>query len=186
MDPQRTRRAVLGGLIQRLEVLTKQSPVLMLFEDAHWADPTSIELLTLTIERVQTLPVLLVISFRPDYQPPWTGLPHVTTLALNRLGRRERTKLVEHITGGKSLPPELLEQIVDRTDGVPLFVEELTKALLESEQLHEDHGRYVLEQPMQQLAIPTTLQDSLMARVDRLGSARGAADRRRYRPRIFL
>jgi class 3 adenylate cyclase/tetratricopeptide (TPR) repeat protein len=172
MDPQRARRAVLGGLIQRLEALTKQSPVLMLFEDAHWADPTSIELLTLTIERVQTLPVLLVISFRPDYQPPWTGLPHVTTLALNRLGRRERTKLVEHITGGKSLPPELLEQIVDRTDGVPLFVEELTKALLESEQLHEDHGRYVLEQPMQQLAIPTTLQDSLMARVDRLGSAR--------------
>jgi class 3 adenylate cyclase len=172
MDPQCARRAVLGGLIQRLEALTKQSPVLMLFEDAHWADPTSIELLTLTIERVQTLPVLLVISFRPDYQPPWTGLPHVTAMALNRLGRRERTKLVEHITGGKSLPPELLDQIVDRTDGVPLFVEELTKALLESEQLHEDCGHYVLEQPMQQLAIPTTLQDSLMARVDRLGSAR--------------
>ena len=154
------------------EALTKQSPVLMLFEDAHWADPTSIELLTLTIERMQTLPVLLVISFRPDYQPPWTGLSHVTALALNRLGRRKRAKLVEHITGGKSLPPELLEKIVDRTDGVPLFVEELTKALLESEQLHEDPDRYVLEQPMQQLAIPTTLQDSLMARVDRLGSAR--------------
>jgi class 3 adenylate cyclase/tetratricopeptide (TPR) repeat protein len=172
MDPQRARRAVLGGLIARLEALTRQKPVLMLFEDAHWADPTTIELLTLTIERVQTLPVLLVISFRPDYQPPWTGLPHVTTMALNRLGRRERTKLVEHITGGKSLPPELLDQIVDRTDGVPLFVEELTKAVLESEQLHEDSDRYVLEQPMQQLAIPTTLQDSLMARVDRLGSAR--------------
>jgi len=172
MDPQRTRRAILGGLIQRLEALTRESPVLMLFEDAHWADPTSIELLTLTIERVQTLPVLLVVTFRPDYQPPWTGLPHVTSLALNRLGRRERTKLVAYITGGKSLPPELLDQIVDRTDGVPLFVEELTKALLESEQLHEDGDRYVLEQPMQQLAIPTTLQDSLMARVDRLGSAR--------------
>ncbi len=172
MDPQRARRAVLGGLIQRLEALARQNPVLMLFEDAHWADPTSVELLTLTIERLQALPVLLVMTFRPDFQPPWAGQPHVTTLALNRLGRRERTMLVEHITGGKSLPPELLDQIVDRTDGVPLFVEELTKAVLESEQLHEVSDRYVLEQPMQQLAIPTTLQDSLMARVDRLGSAR--------------
>ena len=172
MDPQRARRAVLSGLIQRLEALARQNPVLMLFEDAHWADPTSIELLTLTIERVQALPVLLVITFRPDFQAPWAGQPHVTTLALNRLGRRERTMLVEHITGGKTLPPELLDQIVDRTDGVPLFVEELTKAVLESERLHEDSDRYVLEQPMQQLAIPTTLQDSLMARVDRLGSAR--------------
>ena len=172
MDPQRTRRAVLGGLIKRLERLARQSPVLMLFEDVHWADPTSIELLTLAIEQVQSLRVLLVITFRPDYQPPWTGLPHVTALALNRLGRRERTMLVEHITGGKSLPPEVLDQIIDRTDGVPLFVEELTKAVLESEQLHEDHDRYVLEHPMQQLAIPATLQDSLMARVDRLGSAR--------------
>ena len=144
----------------------------MLFEDVQWADPTSVELLTLTIERLHALPILLVITLRPDYQPPWAGQPHVTTLALNRLGRRERATLVEHITGGKSLPPELLDQIVERTDGVPLFVEELTKAVLESEQLHEDRDRYVLEQPMQQLAIPSTLQDSLMARVDRLGSAR--------------
>lgn len=172
MDPQRARRAILSGLLQRLDALARQSPVLMLFEDVHWADPTSIELLTLTIERVQTLPVLLIVTFRPDYQPPWVGLPHVTALALNRLGRRERTQLVEHITGGKSLPPEVLDQIVDRTDGVPLFVEELTKAVLESEQLYEDRDRYVLDQPIQQLAIPATLQDSLMARVDRLGSAR--------------
>jgi predicted ATPase len=121
---------------------------------------------------VQGLPVLLVVTFRPDYQPSWIGLPHVTALALNRLGRRERTKLVEHITGGKSLPPDVLEQIVDRTDGVPLFVEELTKAVLESEQLYEARDRYVLERPIQQFAIPATLQDSLMARVDRLGSAR--------------
>src|SRR5579863_2250967 len=171
-DPQRQRRRVLAALIGQLEALARRGPVLMIFEDVHWADPTSVELLTLTIERLQTLPILLVITLRPDYQPPWAGQPHVTTLPLNRLGRRERTSLVQHITGGKALPAELLDQIVERTDGVPLFVEELTKALLESEQLHEGRDRYVLEQPMQQLAIPTTLQASLMARVDRLGSAR--------------
>jgi predicted ATPase len=144
----------------------------MVFEDAHWSDPTSLELLTLTIERLQRLPMLLIITLRPEFQPPWTGQPHVTTLALNRLGRRERTALVGHVTGGKALPQPVLDQIVERTDGVPLFVEELTKAVLESDQLHEDRDRYVLDQPVQHLAIPTTLQASLMARVDRLGSAR--------------
>jgi class 3 adenylate cyclase/predicted ATPase/RNA polymerase subunit RPABC4/transcription elongation factor Spt4 len=171
-DPQRKRRRVLTTLIEQLEILARRGPLLMLFEDVQWADPTSLELLTLTIERLQSLPILLVVTFRPDYQPSWTGQPHVTMLTLNRLTHRERATLVEHITGGKSLPPELLDQIVERTDGVPLFVEELTKAVLESEQLHEDRDRYVLEQPVQQLAIPTTLQGSLMARVDRLGSAR--------------
>jgi class 3 adenylate cyclase/tetratricopeptide (TPR) repeat protein len=171
-DPQRKRRRVLAALLGQLEAQARRGPILMIFEDVHWADPTSIELLTLTIERLQSLPILLVITLRPDYQPPWAGQPHVTTLPLNRLGRRERTSLVAHITGGKALPPEILDQIVERTDGVPLFVEELTKALLESEQLHEGRDSYVLEQPMQQLAIPSTLQDSLMARVDRLGSAR--------------
>ena len=171
-DPQARRRNLLNALIAQLENLARRGPVLMLFEDVHWADPTSIDLLTLAIGRLERLPILLVVTFRPDYQPPWAGQPHVTTLALNRLGRRERMALVEHLTGGKPLPPEVLDQIVERTDGVPLFVEELTKALLESEQLHEDRDRYVLEQPMQQLSIPTTLQASLMARVDRLGSAR--------------
>jgi class 3 adenylate cyclase/tetratricopeptide (TPR) repeat protein/RNA polymerase subunit RPABC4/transcription elongation factor Spt4 len=171
-DPQRSRRRMLGALIGRLETLARRGPVLMVFEDAHWADPTSLELLTLAVERLQKLPILLVIAFRPDFQAPWAGQPHVTTMALNRLSQRARAALVEHITGGKALPPQLLDQIVERTDGVPLFVEELTKALLESDQLHEDRGRYVLEQPMQQVSIPTTLQASLMARVDRLGSAR--------------
>jgi len=171
-DPQRKRRRVLSALIERLEALARRGPVLMIFEDVHWADPTSLELLTLAVERLQSLPILLVITYRPDYQAPWAGQSHVTMMTLNRLSQRERATLVDHITGGKALPPQLLDQIVERTDGVPLFVEELTKALLESEQLHEDRGRYVLEQPMQQLAIPTTLQASLMARVDRLGSAR--------------
>jgi class 3 adenylate cyclase/predicted ATPase len=171
-DPQRKRRRILTALIAQLEQLAQHGPVLMLFEDAHWADPTSIELLTLAIARLQSLPILLVITFRPDYQPPWTGQAHVTMLTLNRLSRRERETLVDHITGGKTLPPGLLDQIVERTDGVPLFVEELTKAMLESDQLHVAGDRYVLDQPAAALAIPTTLQDSLMARVDRLGSAR--------------
>ena len=171
-DPQRNRRRVLTALIERLETLAGNTPVLMVFEDAHWADPTSLDVLALAVERLQTLPILLVITFRPDYQPPWAGQPHVTMVTLNRLSQRERATLVDHITGGKKLPPQLLDQIVERTDGVPLFVEELTKALLESDQLQENRDAYVLEQPMQQLAIPTTLQASLMARVDRLGSAR--------------
>ena len=128
--------------------------------------------LTLTIERLQALPILLVVTFRPDFQPPWSGHSHVTLMTLNRLSQRERASLVGHITGGKALPAALLEQIVARTDGVPLFVEELTKALLESDQLRETGDHYVIDQPAQTLAIPTTLQDSLMARVDRLGSAR--------------
>ena len=163
MDPKRKRDQVLAALMARLEGLTRQAPVLMAFEDAQWSDPTSLELLTLTVERMQALPILLIITHRPDFQAPWAGQPHVTSMTLNRLGRRERVALVDHVTGGKTLPESLLEQIVERTDGVPLFVEELTKAVLESNEL---------DQPAQHVAIPTTLQASLMARVDRLGSAR--------------
>jgi len=171
-DPQRRRRRLLNALVEQLAVLASGGPVLMLFEDVHWADPTSIELLTLAIDRLETLPILLVVTFRPDYQPPWTGHSNVTTMTLNRLSQRDRASLVGHITGGKALPAALLDQIVARTDGVPLFVEELTKAVLESDQLREIGDQYVIDQPAQPLAIPTTLQDSLMARVDRLGSAR--------------
>jgi class 3 adenylate cyclase/predicted ATPase len=171
-DPQRQRRLLLDALLKQLDFVAQKSPILMLFEDAHWADPTSLDLLTLTIEHLQALPILLVVTFRPEYQPPWTGQPHVTMLTLNRLSQRERATLISHITGGKELPGGLLDQIIDRTDGVPLFVEELTKAVLESEQLQETGDRYVLDQPGQALAIPSTLQASLMARVDRLGSAR--------------
>ncbi len=163
LDPKRKRNQILAALMARLEALARQGPVLMAFEDVQWSDPTSLELLTLTVERMQALPVLLVITHRPDFQPPWAGQPHVNSMTLNRLGRRERMALVDHVTGGKTLPPALIEQIVERTDGVPLFVEELTKAVLENNEL---------DQPAQQVAIPTTLQASLMARVDRLGSAR--------------
>ncbi|HEX4149782.1 MAG TPA: AAA family ATPase [Pirellulales bacterium] len=156
-DPQAKRRKILAVLLEQLEMQTRRGRVLMLFEDAHWADPSTLELLSLVVERLQTLPILLVITFRPDFQPPWLGQPHVTMLALNRLSQRDRATLVAQVTGGKALPPHLLEQIVERTDGVPLFVEELTKSVLESEQLQDSGDRYVVDRPTEPLAIPATL-----------------------------
>jgi class 3 adenylate cyclase/predicted ATPase len=171
-SPQRKKERTLEALTRQLEGLAGPQPVVMVFEDAHWIDPTSQELLDLVVARVRTLPVLLIVTFRPEYQPPWAGQPHVTTLTLNRLDRRDRTALVLQISGGKALPAEVVDQIVDRTDGVPLFVEELTKSVLESGVLREEVDRYVLDRAMPPLAIPTTLHDSLMARLDRSASVR--------------
>jgi class 3 adenylate cyclase/predicted ATPase len=158
LSPQRKKEKTLEALLHQLVGLARQQPVIMVFEDAHWIDPTSRELLDLTVGRVPNLPVLLIVSFRPEFQPPWIGQPHVSMLALNRLDRRDRTVLVEQIAGGMALPDEVVAQIVDRTDGVPLFVEELTKSVLES--------------GVSLVGIPTTLYDSLMARLDRLASVR--------------
>ena len=130
-------------MIRQLEGLARRQPVLVLFEDAHWIDPTSRELLDLTVERARGLPVLLILTFRLEFQRPWTGRPQVTMLALNRLDRHDRTALVQQIAGGKALPDEVVDQIADRTDGVPLFVEELTKSVLESGLLRAEAGRYV-------------------------------------------
>jgi predicted ATPase len=172
LSPLRKKEETLEALIRQLEGLARQQPVVMVFEDAHWIDPTSRELLDLTVERIRSLPVLLVVTFRPEFQPPWTGQPQATTLALNRLDRRDRTDLVEQIAGGKALPDEVIDQIADRTDGVPLFIEELTKSVLESGLLREEQDRYVLDRALPSLAIPTSLHDSLIARLDRLASVR--------------
>jgi class 3 adenylate cyclase/predicted ATPase len=172
LSPQRKKERTLAALIRQLEGLARRQPIVAVFEDAHWMDPTSRELLDLTIERVRTLPVLLIVTFRPEFQPPWIGQPQVTMLTLNRLDRRDRTALVEQIAGGKPLPDEVVDQIIDRTDGVPLFVEELTKSVLESGVLREEADSYVLDRSLPPFAIPTTLQDSLMARLDRLASVR--------------
>jgi predicted ATPase len=129
-------------------------------------------LLIRATKRVRRLPVLLIVTFRPEFQPPWTGQPQVTMLALNRLDRRDRTALVEQIAGDKVLPWEVIDQITDRTDGVPLFVEELTKSVLESGLLRAEEDRYVLDSALPPFAIPTSLHDSLMARLDRLASVR--------------
>jgi class 3 adenylate cyclase len=172
LSPQRKKERTLAALIKQLEGLAQRQPVLMIFEDAHWIDPTSRELLDLMVERVRSEPVLLIVTFRPEFQPPWTGQPQVTMLALNRLDRRDRTALVEEIAGGKALPGEVVVQIADRTDGVPLFVEELTKSVIESGLLREESDRYVLDRALPPFAIPTTLHDSLMARLDRLAQVR--------------
>jgi class 3 adenylate cyclase/predicted ATPase len=175
LSPQRKKERTLEALIQQLKGLARRQPVVMVFEDAHWIDPTSRELLDLIVERVLSLPVLLIVTFRPEFQPPWTGQPQVTVLALSRLDRRDRAALVEHIAGGKPFPNEVIDQIADRTDGVPLFVEELTKSVLESGLLREESDRYVLDRTLPPFAIPTTLHDSLMARLDRLASVRHVA-----------
>jgi class 3 adenylate cyclase len=173
LSPQRKKERTLEALIRQLEGLARrQPPVLMVFEDAHWIDPTSRELLDLAIERVRSLPVLLVVTFRPEFQPPWTGQPQVTMLALNRLDQHDRIALVAQIAGGKALPEEVIDQIVDRTDGVPLFVEELTKSVLESGLLREEAERYVLAGALPPFGIPTSLHASLLARLDRLASVR--------------
>jgi class 3 adenylate cyclase/predicted ATPase len=172
LSPQRKKERTLNALIRRLKSVARRQPVVMIVEDAHWIDPTSRELLDLTVERVRNLPVLLLVTFRPEFQPSWTGEPHVTMLVLNRLDRPDRTALVKQIAGGKSLPDNVIAQIVERTDGVPLFIEELTKSVLESDLLHEEEGHYVLGGPVPPFAIPTSLHASLMARLDRLASVR--------------
>jgi len=175
LSPQRKKERTLEALIRQLEGLAREKPVVTVWEDALWLDPTSRELLDLTVEHVRSLPVLLIVTFRPEFQPPWAGQPQVSMLALNRLDRRDRTALVAQIAGSKTLPDEVVFQIADRTDGVPLFVEELTKSVLESGLLREEDDRYVLDRGLPPLAIPTTLHASLLARLDRLASARRLA-----------
>jgi class 3 adenylate cyclase/predicted ATPase len=175
LSPQRKKERTLQALVRQIEGLARREAVLILLEDAHWIDPTSRELLDLLIDRIRNLPMLLVVTFRPEFQPPWVGQPRVSVLTLNRLDRPDRTALILQIAGGKALPEEVVEQIVDRTDGVPLFVEELTKSVLESDLLREEADRYVLDRALPPFAIPTSLHDSLMARLDRLASVRHVA-----------
>ncbi|MDG4885741.1 adenylate/guanylate cyclase domain-containing protein [Mesorhizobium sp. WSM4887] len=167
LTPQRKKEKIFDALLRQLEVLARRAPVLMLFEDVHWIDPSSRELLDLVIERVQRLPVLLLLTFRPEFQPPWTGQAHVTVLVLNRLDRREGAALVQRVVGTGELPSDVVAEIIERTDGVPLFVEELTKAVLEG-----GNARTLLSKAAATaLNVPATLHASLMARLDRLGSA---------------
>jgi class 3 adenylate cyclase len=161
LSPQRKKERTLEALLRQLEGLARQQPLLMVFEDAHWVDPTSRELLDLTVERVRDLPLLLIVTFRPEFQPPWTGQAQVSMLTLNRLDRDDRTALIAQIAGDRTLTDQLAEQVAERTDGVPLFVEELTKSVLES--------------GFPLAGIPTTLHDSLMARLDRGSSVRRIA-----------
>jgi class 3 adenylate cyclase/predicted ATPase len=175
LSPERKARRTLEVLIEQVEGLAARQPVLALYEDVHWVDPTTLAALGLLIERVQRLPILLMITFRPEFVPPWSGHAHVTQLSLVRLTRRHGSAIVARLAGGKALPEEILDEIVARTDGIPLFVEELTKTVLESGLLQEAGDHYELAGPLPPLAIPSTLQDSLMARLDLLAPLKEVA-----------
>src|SRR6476619_6797170 len=168
LSPTQQCRRTLTALLDQFEGLARKQPILLSFEDAQWADTTSLELLDLTIERIRQLPVLAVFTFRPEFEPAWVGLPNVGTLTLGRLDRNDVESMVARVTGGRVLPAEVMKQIVAKTDGNPLFVEELTKTVLEAGILVEEANGYRLERPLPPLAIPETLQDSLMSRLDRL------------------
>jgi class 3 adenylate cyclase/tetratricopeptide (TPR) repeat protein len=174
LEPQQRRQRTLHALLSQMEALSLQDPVLMIFEDAHWSDPTSLEAFGRVIDRIATLRVLLLVTFRPEFAPPWIGLPHITALTLNRLPNRAVGAMIDGVVGNKPLPASIRQDIIERTDGVPLFVEEMTKAVLESES--EDKARRtVAAVPSPALAVPASLQASLMARLDRLGSAKEIA-----------
>jgi len=175
LSPQNRKEKTFAALLAQLDGLAAREPVLLIFEDVHWIDPTSRELLTVTLERVPRLRVLLLITARPEFTPPWPGHAHVTTLLLTRLSRRDGAALIERVTAGKTLPEEVMNQILARTDGVLLFVEELTKTVLETGLLQERDGHYVLNRPLPSMAIPMTLHASLMARLDRLAPVREVA-----------
>jgi class 3 adenylate cyclase/predicted ATPase len=170
LSPQRKREKLFETLLGQLEAVARGRPVLMVFEDAHWIDPTSRELLDLTLDRVGRLPVLLLVTFRPEFQHAWGGQAHVTALALNRLDRRAGATLVRRLAGNAPIGSEIVEEIIERTDGVPLFVEELTKAVLESAGRDNRVAAVLGAAPLPALAVPATLHASLIARLDRLGA----------------
>jgi class 3 adenylate cyclase/predicted ATPase len=175
LTPQKRKERTLRAQLGQVEGLAAREPVLMVWEDVHWSDATTRDSLDLLIDKVATLRVLVIITFRPEFAPPWVGRPQVTLLSLSRLAPRQRAEMIVHVTGGKTLPREIADQIVDRTDGVPLFIEELTKTVLESGILTETGDRYTVAGPVAPLAIPTTLHGSLLARLDRLAPTREVA-----------
>ncbi|MCK1296621.1 AAA family ATPase [Bradyrhizobium sp. 24] len=175
LSPQKRKEMTLAAFLTQLNLLAARQPVFVIVEDVHWADPTSLELLTMTLEQLPRLRVLLLITARPEFTPPWPGHAHVTTISLTRLNRGNGAALIERVTAGKTLPEEVMDQILARTDGVPLFVEELTKTVLETGLLHEQGDHYVLNRPLPPMAIPTSLHASLMARLDRLAPVREVA-----------
>ena len=174
-SPEQQKQWTLQTFLTILLRIAAQQPVLFVMEDLHWADPTTLELLSLLIDQGPTARILALCTFRPDFSPPWTGRAHLTQVTLSRLPRQEATEMTGQVAHGKVLPREVIEQVVAKTDGVPLFVEELTKMVLESGLLQEQEDRYELTGPLPPLAIPTTLHDSLMARLDRLATVKALA-----------
>jgi class 3 adenylate cyclase len=172
--PQQRREQTLRALVSQVELLERDCPVLMIFEDAHWSDPTSLEALGRGVDRIATLRVLMIVTFRPEFEAPWIGRPYVTAITINRLSKREIVDMIGRVVGNKFLPENLRQDIIERTDGIPLFVEEITKAVMEAES--EGKARQSISVvPTPALNVPATLHASLMARLDRLGAAKEAA-----------
>ena len=174
MTPPQRRQRTFETIVSQMAALAHQNPVLMIFEDAHWTDPTSMEAFGRTVDRIAGLRVLLIVTFRPEFEAPWIGRPHVTALTLNRLTQREIDAMIDRVAGNKLLPANIRRDIVERTDGIPLFVEEMTKAVLEAEGEGEAR-RTTAAVPSSALAVPASLHASLMARLDRLGPAKELA-----------
>jgi predicted ATPase/class 3 adenylate cyclase len=175
VSPEQQKQQTLRALLTILLRIAAQQPVLFVMEDLHWVDPTTLELLTLLVDQGPTAHILALLTFRPDFSPPWTGRSHLTQVTVTRLPSRQAVEVIRQVAHGKALPAEVVEQIVAKTDGVPLFVEELTKMVLESGLLQEQEDRYALTGPLPALAIPATLHDSLMARLDRLATVKAIA-----------
>jgi predicted ATPase len=174
LNPHQRRQRTLEALIAQMHALARRGPVLIIFEDVQWIDPTSLEQLGRVVDRIQTLCVLMIVTFRPEFAPPWIGRRHVTALAINPLAEREVSAMIDRITGNSPLPADLIMEIIERTDGIPLFVEEMTKAVLEAESEGEAR-RTAAAIPLIGLAVPASLHSPLMARLDRLGPAREVA-----------
>jgi tetratricopeptide (TPR) repeat protein len=174
LAPEERRQRTQEALTAQLIGLTRYRPALMIVEDAHWVDPTSLEVFGRTVDQIKTLPVLLIVTFRPEFNAPWAGRSHVTSLALNRLGEREAAAIIARIVGNKDLPADVTAEIVERTDGIPLFVEEMTKAVMEAGSQGEAR-QTAAAMPSSALAVPASLHASLMARLDRLGTAKEVA-----------
>ena len=175
LSPQRQKQKTEEALIAWLVEEAERAPVYCAWEDLHWADPSTLELLGLLIDQTPTTRLFVLLTSRPEFTPPWGQHGHFSHLTLSRLGRRQVPQMIEQATRGKTLPTEVVQQIVAKTDGVPLFVEELTKMVLESGLLTETDGHYELSGPLPPLAIPSTLQDSLRARLDRLATTKEIA-----------
>jgi class 3 adenylate cyclase/tetratricopeptide (TPR) repeat protein len=175
VPPEQQKQMTLQALLTILLRIAAQQPVFFVMEDLHWVDPSTLELLSLLVDQGPTARILALLTYRPDFNPPWVGRSHVTQVTVHRLPRPQAVEVINQVAHGKGLPPEVVEQIVAKTDGVPLFVEELTKMVLESGLLQEREASYNLTGPLLPLAIPATLHDSLMARLDRLATAKTLA-----------
>jgi class 3 adenylate cyclase/predicted ATPase len=174
LAPAQRRERTLDALTAQMETMTRQRPVLMIFEDAHWIDPTSLEIISRTVNQIQNLPVLLIVTFRLEFQPPWTGRHHVTALSLNRLAQHDVDSVIDRVIGNAFIPASIRQDIIERSDGIPLFVEEMTKAVLEAE-TPDEAARTAAAHPSPAVAVPPSLHASLMARLDRLGPAKEVA-----------